>query len=186
VYDPLACGRCACARAGLTLPAHIVDANVDGGWHESKSTVAGDELVVLKDTPLGVLGLATCFDVRFPEHCAALKAAGANVVLVPSAFMPTTGAAHWHVLLRARAIENQVFVAAAAQWGAHSPARSSFGHGLLVGPWGEVIEDLGATGDGVAVARLDLRAIDDAANRIDVAQSRRRAQSALAKPVSVL
>ena len=89
---------------------------------------------------VGNLGVATCYDLRFPELFTSLREAGAQILLVPSAFMPTTGKAHWEVLLRARAIENQCYVVAAAQYGQHNPKRASYGHALIVDPWGEVLQ----------------------------------------------
>ena len=91
-------------------------------------------------TSVGNIGVATCYDLRFPELFTALRGAGAHVMLVPSAFMPTTGKAHWEVLLRARAIENQCYVVAAAQYGQHNPKRASYGHALIVDPWGDVLQ----------------------------------------------
>jgi len=88
--------------------------------------------------PVGNIGVTTCYDLRFPELFTALREAGAQVMLVPSAFMPTTGKAHWEVLLRARAIENQCYVVAAAQFGKHNPKRASYGHAMIIDPWGEV------------------------------------------------
>jgi predicted amidohydrolase len=128
----------------------------------------GEELVVCtvaapppSPTPPLVLGLSTCFDVRFPEMYAALARHGANAMLVPSAFTFRTGAAHWEVLLRARAIESQAWVLAAAQAGAHSAARESWGHALIVDPWGTVVS---STGAGVGVAVADVRV--DHASRV--------------------
>eukprot|EP00924_Labyrinthula_sp_SR-Ha-C_P000867 augustus_masked-scaffold_7-processed-gene-6.56-mRNA-1 protein AED:0.26 eAED:0.26 QI:0/-1/0/1/-1/1/1/0/293 len=125
---------------------HMFDTEHDGGYRESKNTLRGDELVVVKNTPVGTVGLAICYDLRFPELfnklCKQGKDARCDVILVPSAFMPTTGKAHWHTLLRARAIENQCYIAASAQAGKHNEKRSSFGHSLIVDPWGTVLVDL--------------------------------------------
>lgn len=117
---------------------HLFDA-----YHlrESDTTAPGNQVVVARDTPVGDVGLTTCYDLRFPRLYATLARAGVHVALVPSAFLPRTGAAHWHVLLRARAVENQIFVAAAAQVGAHGAGRVSYGHSLVVGPWGDVLTD---------------------------------------------
>lgn len=111
---------------------------------ESTTTATGDCGVVVCDSPLGgKLGLATCYDVRFPEQFALLKEKGAQILLVPSAFTVPTGQAHWHILLRARAIENQCYVLAAAQCGRHNDKRLSYGHSLAVDPWGKVLADAG-------------------------------------------
>merc|ERR1712217_921218 len=112
------------------------------------------ELCVVKDTPVGSLGVTVCYDLRFPELYAALRHAGADIMLVPSAFMPTTGKAHWEVLLRARAIETQCYVVAAAQFGQHNAKRASHGHTLIIDPWGEVKAEI-ADGEGVVVVDVD-------------------------------
>lgn len=117
---------------------------------ESSFTAPGTEQIVVTDTPVGAVGLTTCYDLRFPRVYANLRAAGASVILVPSAFMPSTGRAHWECLLRARAIETQCYVAAAAQFGAHNAKRSSYGHSLVVDPWGEVVAALGGDEEGLA------------------------------------
>jgi len=122
--------------------------------HESSTTAPGSTLVVC-DSPLGRLGLATCYDLRFPELFTALTkddaadidCGGAEIVLVPSAFTIPTGKAHWHTLLTARAIENQCYVLAAAQYGRHNEKRESYGHSLAIDPWGEVLADAGGAGD---------------------------------------
>lgn len=117
---------------------HLFDVDVDGGFRESKFTVPGTSLVLVKGTPFGNIGLTTCYDVRFAEVFTTYSRAGADLILVPAAFMPTTGKAHWEVLLRARAIETQCYIAAAAQYGKHDFKRSSFGHALIADPWGVV------------------------------------------------
>jgi predicted amidohydrolase len=136
---------------------HLFDVAIPGKaeFRESNTTAAGRELVTV-DTPLGRLGLSICYDLRFPELYRALTLAhGAEIVVVPAAFTAHTGAAHWHVLLRARAIENQCFVVAAGQVGQHNPKRATYGHSLIVDPWGEVVAEL-PTGAGLAVAEIDL------------------------------
>jgi predicted amidohydrolase len=136
---------------------HMFDVQIPGRAElcESASTEAGAEAVVA-DTPLARLGLSICYDVRFPELYRELAVErGAEVLLVPAAFTAHTGAAHWHTLLRARAIENQCFVVAPAQHGRHSPARESFGHTLVIDPWGSVLAEV-TGGDGLAVAEIDL------------------------------
>ena len=117
-----------------------VDLRAEGGgaFRESEVVAAGEELVVA-DTPFGGIGLSVCYDLRFPELYRAQAARGARWIAVPAAFTPQTGEDHWEVLLRARAIENQAFVLAAAQIGRHSRERSSYGHSLIIDPWGRVL-----------------------------------------------
>jgi len=141
---------------------HLFDVDVDGGYMESKSTVAGTKVELVCDTPVGNIAVTTCYDVRFPELYSILRDMGAEVVLVPSAFMPTTGSAHWHVLLRARAIETQCFVVASAQSGVHNAndaeverERESYGHSLVVDPNGKVLLDLGKAQNCVGVVDLN-------------------------------
>lgn len=134
---------------------HLFDVDVPGGrrFRESEAIEPGGAPVVA-ETPWGGLGLSICYDLRFPELYRALTAGGARIVTVPSAFTVETGKDHWHVLLRARAIENQVFLLAPAQFGVHGPNRSSYGHALVVDPWGVVLAECGDH-EGVALARLD-------------------------------
>ncbi len=135
---------------------HLFDVDIPGGatLRESDATRAGDELVVVEIGGAKV-GLSICYDVRFPElYRRLVKDRGAEVLLVPAAFTAHTGAAHWHLLLRARAVEDQAWVVAAAQWGQHNEKRQSFGHTMVVDPWGTVIAEQ-ASGDGVVIAVLD-------------------------------
>jgi deaminated glutathione amidase len=134
---------------------HLFDVDVPGGrrFRESETVEAGSD-VVIASTPWGGLGLSICYDLRFPELYRAMAAQAARIVAVPSAFTYETGKDHWHVLLRARAIENQVYVMAPAQFGAHGPTRRSYGHALVVDPWGAVIAECGDH-EGFALARLD-------------------------------
>src|SRR5579883_839753 len=135
---------------------HLFDVHIPDGatYHESKTIAAGERPVVV-ETPWGRLGLSVCYDVRFPELYRALAAQGARFVVVPAAFTLHTGRDHWHVLLRARAIENLAFVIAAAQYGRHDEKRVTFGHSLIADPWGTVPADC-ADGEGGAIAELDL------------------------------
>ena len=134
---------------------HLFDVDLDGGEHYAESaTVAGGGQAVLAPTPWGKLGLTVCYDVRFPQLYRALALGGAFAFTVPSAFTVPTGEAHWHVLLRARAIENGAFVIAPAQGGAHANGRKTYGHSLIVGPWGEVLAEAG-TEPGVIYAEID-------------------------------
>jgi predicted amidohydrolase len=141
--------------AAVYRKVHLFDVDLADGTslRESASTSAGRDPVVarVRDVPVG---LSVCYDLRFPELYRALERRGARVVTVPSAFTLTTGKDHWHTLLRARAIENQVFVVAAAQHGKHPKGRQTYGKSLVVDPWGDVIAQCGE-GEGFAVARLD-------------------------------
>ena len=134
-------------------------------YHESKGYRPGTEAAVVQ-TPWAELGLSICYDLRFAALHRALAQAGARVLSVPSAFARATGEAHWHVLLRARAIETGCFVIAAAQTGVHSESgRKTFGHSLIVGPWGEVILDAGLE-IGLHFATLDIGEVDRARARV--------------------
>lgn len=135
---------------------HLFDVQVVGSrecYAESATIEPGNQYVVV-DTPFGRLGLAVCYDVRFPEQFRAMADEGMEIMALPAAFTATTGAAHWEVLLRARAIENQCYVIAAAQGGRHSNGRETFGDSLLIDPWGLILDRL-AWGPGVALAKLD-------------------------------
>ena len=113
----------------------------------------GDDPVVVP-SPLGQLGLSICYDLRFPEHYRRLVDNGATVFSVPAAFTATTGEAHWHSLLRARAIENLAYVIASGQHGSHPSGRTTFGHSIIIDPWGQVIAEQ-AAGDAVVDADID-------------------------------
>jgi predicted amidohydrolase len=135
---------------------HMFDVDLAGGesYRESNTYRAG-ELAVVADLPWGRLGLTVCYDLRFPALYRALAEAGASFFAIPSAFTRQTGEAHWHVLLRARAIENGCFVFAAAQGGRHENGRETFGHSLIVDPWGRILAE-GGTEPGVVLAEIDL------------------------------
>ena len=134
---------------------HLFDVELADGTslQESKRTLAGSEAVVTQ-TPLGTLGLSICYDVRFPYLYQKLVDMGATALTVPSAFTATTGAAHWHALLRARAIESQCYVLAPAQYGNHHGRRHSYGHSLVADPWGEIIAEAGDE-EAVLLAQID-------------------------------
>jgi len=134
---------------------HLFDVDVPGGlqFRESESIEAGTD-VVIAETPWGGLGMTICYDLRFPELYRAIAARGARLCAVPSAFTLETGKDHWHVLLRARAIENQLHVFAPAQFGHHGGKRQSYGHALIVDPWGAVLAECGDH-EGFALATLD-------------------------------
>ncbi|MDV2504554.1 MAG: carbon-nitrogen hydrolase family protein [bacterium] len=135
---------------------HLFDVDVPGvvELKESKAVEAGDEVVTAK-TPACVVGLTVCYDLRFPELYRRLARAGAEVLTVPSAFLPHTGKDHWEALLRARAIENQAYVIAPAQFGRHSERRASYGRSLIIDPWGLVLAQA-PDGEGVITAEIDL------------------------------
>jgi predicted amidohydrolase len=145
---------------------HMFDVDLPGGetYRESKNYQPGDK-AVLADLPWGRIGLTTCYDLRFPALYRALARAGADFITVPSAFTKQTGQAHWHVLLRARAIETGCFIFAAAQGGDHENGRSTYGHSLVVSPWGEVLAEAG-TEPGVIFADIDVSRVADARARI--------------------
>lgn len=135
---------------------HLFDVDLPTGesWRES-SRYAGGKDAVAAQTPLGLLGLSICYDVRFPALYASLVAAGATCLAVPAAFTVPTGRAHWHVLLRARAIEAGAFVIAAAQCGRHEDGRETFGHSLVVDPWGRILLDMGEEEDAIGYVEVD-------------------------------
>jgi predicted amidohydrolase len=134
---------------------HLFDVELASGEaYRESSTVAGGGEAVVADTEWGTIGLTVCYDVRFPQLYRSLAQKGAFLFTVPSAFTVPTGSAHWHVLLRARAIENGAFVVAAAQGGPHANGRKTYGHSLIVAPWGEVLAEAG-TDPGVIVADID-------------------------------
>lgn len=141
---------------------HMFDVDLAGGesYRESATFRPGDRAVVAP-TPWGGLGLSICYDVRFAYLYRALAQAGARILTVPAAFTRQTGRAHWHVLLRARAIETGCFVIAPAQTGVHDQGRETYGHSLIVSPWGEVLADAGEE-VGIVTATLDLAAVDKA------------------------
>lgn len=141
---------------------------------ESAFTIPGPRLVPPVQTPIGKVGLGVCYDLRFPELSAALQRHGAEILTYPSAFTVATGTAHWEVLLRARAVETQCFVLAAAQVGAHHSKRASYGHALAVDPWGEVLGDCGGTQEGVTLAHIDLQKLRDIRRDMPVLQHRRQ------------
>ena len=145
---------------------HMFDVDLPGGerYRESKMYRPGGAAVVA-DTPWGGVGMTVCYDLRFPALYRTLAQAGACILTVPSAFTRVTGAAHWHVLLRARAIETGAYVVAPAQVGTHPGGRKTYGHALIVDPWGAVLGD-GGEAPGIVHADLDLSAVDRARARI--------------------
>lgn len=138
---------------------------------ESKTIFPGHDIVVI-DTPLGKLGLAVCYDVRFPELFRAMQAKGAEIIALPSAFTVPTGLAHWDVLVRARAIENQIYMLAAAQTGIHPNQRKTYGHSMIVNPWGEVTVCL-PDNEGQVTTDVDLSFLHQLRQDFPVLQHRR-------------
>jgi len=152
---------------------HLFDIDLPGGQsiRESEAYAPGKQAVAV-DTPWGRLGLAICYDLRFPDLFRTLSDAGATMLAIPAAFTVPTGKAHWHVLMRARAIEASAFVIAAAQTGQHADGRATYGHSLVVDPWGEVVLDMGEA-PGVAVVEIDPSRLADVRAQIPVLQHRR-------------
>jgi deaminated glutathione amidase len=153
---------------------HMFDVDLSGGesYRESRTYRPG-ELAVLSDLPWGRLGVTICYDLRFPALYRALAEAGATMLAIPSAFTKQTGEAHWHVLNRARAIENGCFVFAAAQGGKHENGRETFGHSLIVDPWGRILAE-GGTEPGVVMAEIDIGEVAKARARIPSLEHGRR------------
>ncbi len=152
---------------------HLFDVELPGGevWRESAAYAPGDTASVV-DTPAGRLGLSICYDLRFPDLYRALSDAGATILGVPAAFTRPTGAVHWHTLLRARAIEAGAWVVAAAQTGEHADGRTTYGHSLVIDPWGEVLLDMGEAA-GLGFATLDPERLAAARSRVPVLTHRR-------------
>jgi predicted amidohydrolase len=160
---------------------HMFDVDLDNGesYRESRTYRPGEQ-AVLSELPWGRIGLTICYDLRFPALYRALAEAGATMLTIPSAFTQQTGEAHWHILVRARAIENGCFVFAAAQGGKHENGRETFGHSLIVDPWGRIIAE-GGTEPGVVMAEIDLAEVSKARARIPSLQHGRRFE--LAEPL---
>jgi predicted amidohydrolase len=146
---------------------HMFDVDLDNGesWRESAVYRPGNEARVA-DLPFGKLGFAICYDVRFPQLFRAEALAGAEILTVPTAFTRQTGEAHWHILTRARAIENGAFLIAAAQGGVHEDGRETYGHSLIIDPWGRILAEAPATGEAVITAAIDIGAVASARGKI--------------------
>ncbi len=183
---PVASGRTDAPRANRSLvfdaagtqraqydKMHRFDVTLASGerWRESAVYIGGDGAVAV-DTPWGRLGLAVCYDLRFPALFNALGSARCDIIALPSAFTVPTGRAHWHVLLRARAIEASAFVIASAQTGRHADGRQTYGHSLVVDPWGEVLLDMGDA-PGVATLEIDLGRVAEVRAQIPALDHRR-------------
>ncbi|MDB5690678.1 MAG: nitrilase/cyanide hydratase and apolipoprotein N-acyltransferase [Sphingomonas bacterium] len=152
---------------------HLFDVDLPTGesWRESAVYAPGGRAVIA-ETPLGRIGLTICYDLRFPDLFRALSDGGAQILSVPAAFTVPTGQAHWHVLLRARAIEAGAYVVAAAQQGLHEDGRSTYGHSLVIDPWGEVLLDMGEE-TGVGFAEIDTMRVAEVRGRIPALAHRR-------------
>lgn len=161
---------------------HMFDVDLDRGesWRESRTYQPG-EVAIAADLPWGRIGMTICYDLRFSALYRALAETGAVFLSVPAAFTQQTGEAHWHVLLRARAIETGSFVFAAAQAGKHEDGRETYGHSLIVDPWGNILAD-GGTEPGVILAKIDPSLVADARKRIPVLENGRRFAIAANEP----
>lgn len=159
---------------------HLFDVDLPTGesWRESNVYRGGSEAVVVDGTPVGKLGLTICYDLRFPALFQSLTDAGAQLVSVPAAFTVPTGKAHWEILLRARAIEAGVFIVAAAQCGRHEDGRETYGHSLVVDPWGTIQLDM-RDQVGVAFAEVDLGKVDEVRGRVPAIRHRREVAKAV-------
>jgi predicted amidohydrolase len=159
---------------------HLFDVDLPSGesWRESAAYAPGERAIVA-ETPLGRIGLSVCYDLRFPDLYRALTGAGATILSIPAAFTVPTGRAHWHVLLRARAIEAGVFVIAAAQVGRHQDGRETYGHSLVVDPWGQVLLDMGEA-PGLGFTEIDPEQVERVRARIPAIRHRR----AIPEPVA--
>lgn len=145
---------------------HLFDVDLgDGEAYRESAVIAPGDRAVLSATPWGRLGLSVCYDLRFAQLYRALAKAGADFLVVPAAFTQTTGAAHWHILIRARAIETGCYVLAPAQCGIHAEGRRTFGHSLIVDPWGTIVAEAG-DGVGIITAEIDPLAVAEARRRI--------------------
>jgi len=141
---------------------HLFDVTLSAreSYFESSTIEAGNNIVVL-DTPIGKLGIAVCYDIRFPRLFAGLHELGAEIIAIPAAFTMKTGAAHWELLARARAVENFCYVIGACQGGTHTSQRQTYGHSLIVDPWGKIMTELNESKPGVIYADIDLKYLAD-------------------------
>jgi len=153
---------------------HLFDVDLPTGesWRESAAYRPGERAAVV-ETPIGLLGLSICYDLRFADLYTSLTNHGATTLAIPAAFTVPTGQAHWHVLMRARAIEAGAFVVAAAQCGTHEDGRTTYGHSLVVDPWGEVLLDMGDAPDALGFTDLDLGAVEAVRGRLPAVFHRR-------------
>lgn len=152
---------------------HLFDVNLASGesWRESSAYVGGDRAVKV-ETPIGTIGLTICYDMRFPDLYSVLAKSGVMAFAVPAAFTVPTGKAHWHTLLRARAIEAEAYVIAAAQSGRHEDGRQTYGHSMVIDPWGDVLLDLGEE-EGLGFVDIDPERVAEIRAQIPVHDNRR-------------
>lgn len=153
---------------------HMFDVDLATGesWRESNAYAAGESVATV-ETPLGRLGLAICYDIRFPALFEALGRAGCDVIAIPAAFTVPTGQAHWHLLQRARAVEASAYVLSAAQVGRHEDGRETYGHSLAIDPWGEVLLDLGGEAPGLGYVEIDPARISEVRAQLPSLANRR-------------
>ena len=158
---------------------HMFDVDLESGesWRESAAYTPGKRAVTVDDTPVGKLGLTVCYDIRFPALFEELGRRRCDVIAIPAAFTVPTGRAHWHVLQRARAIEASAWVVAAAQVGEHADGRRTYGHSLVVDPWGEVVLDMGGEAAGLAFAEIDLTRVAEVRRQLPSLANRREIPS---------
>lgn len=154
---------------------HMFDVDLANGesWRESNAYRPGDEVVTAENTPVGHLGLTICYDLRFPALFGELGNRRCDAIAVPAAFTKPTGEAHWHVLLRARAIEASAFVIAAAQVGTHEDGRQTYGHSLVIDPWGEVLLDMGGEAPGLGFCDIDIGRVSEVRAQVPSLANRR-------------
>ena len=152
---------------------HLFDVDLPAGesWRESNAYQPGGSATVV-DTPVGAVGMSICYDLRFAALYGALSDAGATILSIPAAFTRPTGAAHWHIMMRARAIESASFVIAAAQAGVHADGRATYGHSVVIDPWGEILLDMGDAA-GLGFADIDPARVVETRSRIPVLSHRR-------------
>ena len=152
---------------------HMFDVSLADGesWRESSAYEPGTQIVSIDQSPLGKLGLAICYDMRFPALFQAIG--GCSAISIPAAFTVPTGRDHWHVLLRARAIEASAFVIAAAQVGKHEDGRRTYGHSLVIDPWGEVLLDMGGDQPGLGFCEINLNRIEEVRSQLPSLANRR-------------
>jgi len=166
---------------------HMFDVDLDNGesWRESATYQPGVRSVVA-ELPFATIGMAVCYDLRFPQLFRAQAMAGAEVLTVPAAFTRQTGEAHWHVLLRARAIENGAWVIAAAQGGTHEDGRETFGHSMVIDPWGRIVAEADHAEPGIVYAEIDPAASAEARKKIPNLKNAREFSVEIARPAPAL
>lgn len=153
---------------------HLFDVDIDdaqGRYRESDMFLSGDDIKVF-ETPYGNVGLTICYDLRFPYVFERLRKAGADIISVVAAFTETTGKAHWQPLLQARAIEQQCYILASNQWGQHDDKRRTFGHSMVISPWGEILDQL-PSGEGIAIAEIELNEVQRIRREMPIANHQR-------------